>query len=100
LSVIVAVSTAAKGGAGAGCGTGAGARVRDDSDAFVADEVAASLTIGLVTRVLILPGAAIAAIGVIKMANESRHATNTLGVLAVDWGIDFSTLFDSRRTDD
>jgi len=82
------------------CGTGAGAIDRVDSVAFVADGVATFLTIGLLTLVLILPGAAIAAIGVIKMANESRHATDTLGVLAVDWGIDFSTLFDSRRTDD
>lgn len=83
--------SAANGGAGAASGTGAGAAVRDDSVALAADEVAPSVTIGLLTRALMLLGAAIAAIGVIKMAKESRQATNTLRGSDVDSRIDFST---------
>jgi hypothetical protein len=75
-------------------GAGAGAAVRND---LAADEVTFP-TIGPLTRGLMLLGAAIAAMGVIKMAKESRQATNSLRVSDVDSRIDFSTSNDSLRT--
>jgi hypothetical protein len=83
---------AAGGGAGAGSGTAAGTG-SSASDASVASlRSAGTEFFSLVIGLILVRGVAIAAIGVIKIANDSKQATNTLALPGINSGFDCFTV--------
>src|ERR1700752_3984347 len=98
-SSIVATITGAS-GTGAGSGTGALANAFAAGAFLTSPCTEPNCLRGLETGVRIPPGAAIAAIGVIRMANKSRQATNTLTLPGTSAGIEFFTFFDFLATND
>jgi len=89
LSVIVATMI---GAAGAGAGTGAGARLLV-TVALLASLRSAGAAFSLGTGLIPARGAAMAAMGVIRMAKDNKQATNTRVVAGIDSGFDLFTVF-------
>jgi len=79
------------GAAGAGAGTGAGARLLV-TVALLASLRSAGAAFSL-TGLIPARGAAIAAMGVIRIAKDNKQATNTRVVLGIDSGFDLFTVF-------
>ena len=84
------------GAAGAGSGTGAGTRSRV-TGALLASLGLAGAEFSLTAGLILALGAEMAAIGVIRIANDRRQATNTLALPGIDSGVAFLTVIYSEN---